>query len=156
MTIRRVRFGAVVLMGLMLMPLAAYSDDAADVLATEDRAIELFNAGDADGLAPMLAENFSTYPAAAPLVVGREAFLQGVAEVPTSNESFQIVALADRQVSINGRTAVAAGIWGNFWKPVDGPAQSTFFNSVSTYVKIGNEWKLAFNMTRTLPHGSVP
>jgi ketosteroid isomerase-like protein len=157
MTIVRVRAGAVVLMGLMLMPLAAYSDDAADVLTTQDRAIALFNAGDADGLAPMLAENFIGYLAASPIVVdGRDSVVQEVRHANTINERSQFVSFGDRQVRINGRTAVTAGTWRRFWKPVDGPTASMVLNSVATWVKIGREWKLASFMTRPVPQGSVP
>ncbi len=157
MTISRVRVGAVVLMGLMLMPLAAYSDDVADVNAALDRVVALFNAGDGDGLGAMLTENYIGLVGNSPIITdGRDAVVQGMRPGPTSNESTQVVIFGDRHVRVNGRTAVAAGTWGQFWKPMDGPSQSAFLNFIYTWVKIGREWKVASLMIRTIPHGSVP
>ncbi len=156
MTIVRMRVEAVVLIALMLMPLAAYSDDAADVLAAEDRGIAALNANDVDGVAAVVAENFIMWAVNLPTVLERDVFIQNLRQGNTNNASSQFVLFGDRQVRINGRTAVTLGTWGNFWKPVDGPAESTAFNSVSTWVKIGRDWKLASWMSRTVPHGSSP
>ena len=157
MTIVRRRVGTMMLMGLMLMPLAAYSDDAADVLAADDRIVALFNASDADGLTSMVVENFISYVGGSPILTdGRDAFVQGVRQGPTFNESSEVAVLGDRTVRINGSTAVIAGVWGQFWKPIDGPWRNAFFNNISTWVKIRGEWKLAMNMTRPIPNGTGP
>jgi ketosteroid isomerase-like protein len=141
----------------MLMPLAAYSDDAADVNAALGQLNELGNAGDAIGFGTVLTESFIGYAGAFPFVIdGRDAFVEGIRQGVESNESSQWVISEDRQVRINGRTAVVAYTAGLRFKPIDGPWQSTFINAVTTWVKSGRDWKLAAYMNRPIPHGSVP
>ncbi len=157
MTIVRMSAGAVVLMGLMLMPLAAYSDDIADVLAADARAVALFNAGDADGLSAMMVENFISYGGASPFLIdGREAMLRGFRQGLNFNEFSKVVVSGNRQVRINGSTAVIAGLWEQSWKPIDRPLQSALVNAISTWVKVDGEWQLAMTMERPIPQGSVP
>jgi ketosteroid isomerase-like protein len=157
MTIVRVRVGAVVLMGLMLMPLAAHSDDAADVNAAMDRMVELVNAGDFDGIAGLMTENFVSYAGNSPFVAdGRDGFVEALRQGDAANESSQFVIFGDRVVRITGRTAVVAYMAGNFWKPIDGPSQSEYLNGITTWVKVGREWKCISFMARLIPHGSAP
>lgn len=155
MTARRLSF--TIAIAVMLTPFAAAGDDVADVLAADDRIVELFNAMNADELESRLVENFVSYGGFSPILTdGRAAFLQGVRGGPSIFESSRVAPAEERRVRINGNTAIVAATWVQTWKPVDGPWMTTFFHNMSTFVKVGGQWKLAMNMTRPIPSGNQP
>ena len=142
---------------LCLMAAPAFADDEADVNAAVDAWVAALNANDAAAAAALVVDGYLSYIGPNPVsIVGRAALQQNLTQQFAGTEQWQVNQIGGRTVRITGNTAVITSNAGIFFKPVDGPFQTAFINVMSVLTRVGDDWMIAGNMGRLVPHGSVP
>ena len=140
-----------------LMATSASADDVSDVNAAADRLLAAYNENSAEAAALFAADGVLVFFDPVPVLNdGKKAFKQFLAGVFEITERAQALPVGPRTTRVTGGTAVIGQNQVFLWKPVDGPAESMFANSMQVWTKIGNAWALTGWMTNALPQGSSP
>jgi uncharacterized protein (TIGR02246 family) len=112
--VKRIVFLAAAMLGLaMSAPIAMAADDAARIRAGTEAWIKAYNAGNADAITPLYAENAVVMPPGAPLARGRAAIKQFLVKDIAGAQSAGVVLVlgSENDVAVKGDVAWHAGTY---------------------------------------------
>src|SRR5438552_11953748 len=112
--VKRIVFLAAAMLGLaMSAPIAMAADDAARIRAGTEAWIKAYNAGNADAITPLYAENAVVMPPGARLARGRAAIKQFLVKDIAGAQSAGVVLVlgSENDVAVKGDIAWHAGTY---------------------------------------------
>jgi ketosteroid isomerase-like protein len=128
-----------------VLPAQGKKADETKLLSAIHREIEMFEAGDADGLMALFADNAVSLPQGSPPVVGKAAIAEGNrAFLDAFNVNFDFE-LVDYEIA--GDYATRQGKWTQVLTPKDGGDPVTVPGKCMVgWKKIDNDWKIVWEI----------